>query len=84
MYEEACFSQRNFYKWAILFKEIQNSIQDEDRPGSPIIVSTPEIVDSVKVLILTDRKVTIENISEELGISVGTTHKIVYDNHCFF
>ena len=46
------------------FKEGQNNIQDEDTPGRPTMVSAPEMVDSVSVLILTDRRVTMENISE--------------------
>ena len=44
---------------------------------------TPEIVDSVYVLILTDRRVTVEDISEELEISVGTKYKIVQRNLAF-
>ena len=44
------------YKWTKLFKESQNSIQDEDMPGRPIMVSTPERVDSVNLLILADNK----------------------------
>ena len=30
------------------------------------------------MLILTDRRVTIEDISEQLGLSVGTAHEIVH------
>ena len=56
VYKEACFSQKNVYRWAKLFKDIQNSIQDEDRSGRPTMVSSPEIVDSVNVLILSDNR----------------------------
>ena len=41
------------------------------------------MVDSVNVLIFTDRTVTIEDISEQLGVSVGTSHKIMYDDFAF-
>ena len=44
------------------------------------MASTPEMVDSVKALILADRRVIIENISEPLGISMATVHKIVHDD----
>ena len=44
------------------------------------MVSTPEMVDSVNPLILTDRKVTLENISEQLGINVSAEQKNVYDD----
>ena len=65
----------NVDKCAELFKRSQNSIQD---PGRPTRENTPEMVDSVNVLILANRRVTIKDISEQLGISVGTAHKIVY------
>ena len=41
--------------------------------------STPEMVDSVNEFILAVRSVTIEDISEQLGISVDTAHKIMHD-----
>ena len=40
--------------------------------------STPEMVNSVNVLILADRKVKIEGISEQLGIFVGTTQNYAW------
>ena len=55
-----------------MFKEGQNRIEGEDRPDRPIMVSTPEMLDSVNVLILADRRVRIEEIYEQLKISVGT------------
>ena len=46
-------------------------------------MSTPEIVDSVNVLILVDRKVPIRNMPEKMGISMGTAHKIVHGDLAF-
>ena len=73
MYGEAWFTQKDVYKWAKLFKESRNSIKDEDRLARNTMASTPEMVDSVNALILTNRKVTIEDISEQLGISLLST-----------
>ena len=44
------------------------------------MASTPEMVDLVNVLILFDRRVTVEDISEQPGISLGTRNKILYDD----
>ena len=41
------------------------------------------MVDSVNAVILADRKVTIEDISEQLGISVDKAYKILHDNFTF-
>ena len=76
-YEEACFSQNMFTNW-LNCKEGQNSIQDKDRPARTTIASTPEMVH-----ILADRRVIIEDISEQLDISVSTAHKIVHDDLAF-
>ena len=46
--------------------------------------STPDVGDSVNVLILADRRVTIEDLSEQLKISMGTAYKIMHDDHVFF
>ena len=63
-----------------MFKKGWNSIQDEDRLGRSTTANTCEMVDSVNVFILAGRKVTIEDISEQLGIFVGTAHNIVYND----
>ena len=47
-------------------------------PGKPTMASTPEMVDSVNALILADRRIIIKDISEQLGISVGTAYKNVH------
>ena len=49
----------------------------------PTMESTPEMVDSVNMLILVDRRFTIDDISEQLRISVGTAHKIRLDDISF-
>ena len=49
-------------KWAKWFKEIWNSIQDEDRSDRTAMSSTPEMVDSINTLILSNRRITIEEI----------------------
>ena len=57
-----------FDKWVkfiYLYKDVRNSIHDEDRL---IIESTPEMVYSVNVLISVDRRVAIEDISEQMDI----------------
>ena len=78
--EKHVLVQKILYKWAKFFKDHQNSIQYE---GKLITVSPSEMVDLVKALILTDRRVTIKDISEQLGSSVSTAHKIMHDGLAF-
>ena len=44
---------------------------------------TPGMVDSVNGFILADRRDTIVDISEQQGISLGTAHNILQDDHFF-
>ena len=57
VYGEAYFSQENVTSGLNWIKTAQT--------GRSTIVSTPEMVDSVKELILADRIITVENISEQ-------------------
>ena len=83
VYGEACFSEKNVYKWAELYEEGRKSVRDDDSSIQPPMSSTPEMVDSVNALILADRRVSIKDISEQLGISLGTANKIVHDELAF-
>ena len=71
---------KNEYEWAKLFKEVQ----DEDRLDTLTMLSQPEIEYLVDALILATRRVTKEDISEQLRISVGKEHKTVHDDLGFF
>ena len=83
VYGRVCFGQENIYRLDKLFKEGRNRIQDENRTGRPPMASTPEMVDSTNALILDDRKVIIEDISEQLRIPVGTAYKTEHDDLIF-
>ena len=81
---EVCFSQKDVYKWAKLFKG-QNSIQDKDqaRPcqaklGKLTIANTHEMVYSLMALILAVRRLTTDKISEQQENFVGISHKFMY------
>ena len=73
VFEEAPLC-KNVYKCIKLSKEGQNCIQVKDRPSRSTMMSTPEMVDSVNALTLADRKVIIEDISDQQGISVCIEH----------
>ena len=72
------------YNWAKLSGENENIIKEQDQPDKPIIVNSPEMVNSFKGFILTERRFTIEvNLFKLLGISISTAHKIVHDDFVF-
>ena len=77
MWTEKHIFVKNVYKCVNLLKRGQNSIQDEVRLGRRAML------DSVNVLILANRKIRKENISEQLWIPVGAIHKILFSDLVF-
>ena len=59
VYGATCFSQKNIYKWAKLFKEGWSSVEDEDRLGRPTEVRFSEVIKLVNDLIQSDKRVTV-------------------------
>ena len=76
-YGSSCLNQRNVYKWIKRFKEGRTSIKDEPRQGRPSEVNPPEKQQAVNDLILAERRITVEEISQQLDISTGTAHHII-------
>ena len=74
------FSRKNVYNWDKLFKEGRRNDEDEDRPGRPTEVRSPEVIKSVNDIIQSNRRVTVDDTARTLSLSVGTAHKIVHDD----
>ena len=80
VYDATCFSRKNVYKWAKLFKKGRRSVEDEDRPERPLEVRSPVVIISFNDLIQSNRRVTVDDIARTLSLSVRTAHKIVHDD----
>ena len=78
MYAEVCFSQKNVYKWAKLFKEGRKNVFDKDRPARYTRVRISIMIKSLDDTIQSHRKVKVEDIAHNLNIYVGRAHKVVY------
>lgn len=75
---EVCPSYATVKNWVASFKRGKISVEDDDRPGRPISVSTPENVNAVHDMILSDRRISIKQISETLKISCERVHHIIH------
>ena len=52
---------------------------DAERSGRPSKSTTVEKLEETRAIILTDRRVTIEEIALRLGINRGTAYSLLYD-----
>jgi len=61
-----------------MFENGRTSVMDAERSGRPSRSTTDEKLEEARAIILTDRRVTIEEIALQLGISQGTAYSLVH------
>ena len=59
------------------FKEGRESVRDDERCGRSMEVRTPELIGQIKNFMDKGRRVSIETISTQFDVSVGTVHTII-------
>ncbi|GBO00940.1 hypothetical protein AVEN_6471-1 [Araneus ventricosus] len=64
-------------KWCQQFEDGRTDLTEAERQGRPTTVSTSDMVQREKDIILSNRRVRVAHIAQELGISVGSAHSIV-------
>ena len=67
------------YNWMNEFKRGHTSTCDAPCSGSPIEVATPEIIDKIHDIVLTDRRVKVRELVEATVISHGTVISILHE-----
>ena len=65
------------FEWHKRFKEGRRSARDDERCGRSKEVNTPELIGQIKNFMDNDRRVSIETISAQFDVSVGTVHTII-------
>ena len=67
------------YNWVNEFKCGRTSTCDALHSGRPIEVATPEIIDKIHDIVLTDRRVKVRELVEATVISHGTVISILHE-----
>ncbi|UYV75225.1 hypothetical protein LAZ67_12002981, partial [Cordylochernes scorpioides] len=78
-YGDAVMSRRRVLEWYKRFKEGREETADNERSGRPSTSTTPEKVNKVLELVREDRRITVREVAEEAGISLGSTQSILKD-----
>ena len=71
--------RRSVYEWIEIFENSRTSVIDAERSGQPSTATTDEKPEEGRAIILTDRRVTIEEIALQMGISQSTAFSLVHD-----
>lgn len=77
VYKDSSPSLATVYNWVAEFKRGRTSLEDDPREGRPKSASTTEIVEKIHDMVLEDRRVTVDDVAETIGISHGTAHHII-------
>ena len=70
---------RNKTLWYERFKDGRTSVDDDERSGRTSTNTTPENIAKVREAILADRRQTIHDVCEIVGLSYGTVQRILAD-----
>ena len=73
-FRPSCMNLASVFEWHKRFKEGRESLRDGGRCGRSKEVSTPELIYQIKNFMDKDCRVSIETISAQFDVSVGTVH----------
>jgi len=61
------------------FKRGHTSTKDKHRSGRPVEATTPEMINKIHDMVLSDRRIKVRKIVEATGISQGTVFSILHE-----
>uniref|UniRef100_A0A672ZDH7 Mos1 transposase HTH domain-containing protein n=1 Tax=Sphaeramia orbicularis TaxID=375764 RepID=A0A672ZDH7_9TELE len=74
-----CLAYSTVRKWVAEFKQGRTSTEDDPRSGCPKTSSSDEQVDAIHCMVLSDRRMTVQQIAKATDISVGSVHHVLTD-----
>ncbi|XP_068213392.1 protein GVQW3-like [Palaemon carinicauda] len=67
-------------EWYHRFKQGQSSVESKPRSGRPSTSRNEEFISTVPRIVEDDRRITINEITEEVGITTGSVHTILTED----
>jgi hypothetical protein len=76
---EQALSQVRTFEWFKPFKDGRESVEDDKHSGRPSACTTPEMIAEVLEVIPEDRRQTIHDVCNRVGLSYGLCQHILAD-----
>ena len=73
----SCMNRASVFAWHKRFKEGRESVRDDEKCGRSKEVRTWDLIGQIKNFMDKDCRVSIETISSQFDVSVGTVHTII-------
>jgi len=68
-------SRTQSFRWFKLFKDGGMSVGENPRPGRPSTSTKDDHVERVRAVIRGNRRLTVREAADEVGISIGSCHQ---------
>ena len=78
-FDEPTISRTQVQLWYNRFKKVREDVNDDACPGRPSISTTDENIEALKKMILNNRRITIREVDDDVGISFGSCQVIFTD-----
>ena len=78
-FRPSCMNRTSVFEWHTRVKEGRESVRDDERCGRSKEVRRPELIGQIKNFMDKNRRVSIETISAQFDVSVGTVHTIIHE-----
>lgn len=75
-YGESAMKKTSVYEWYKRFQDGRENVEDDERSGRPSTSTTDENVEKVRAMVMNDRRITIREVADDVGISIGSCHDI--------
>jgi len=79
-YSEEAMGRTQVSDWFHRFKEGRTSVESDPRSGRPSTSRNEEMIAKVRTIVRNNRRLTVREIAEDCGISVGSCDAILTDN----
>jgi hypothetical protein len=73
-YGEDCMSRKQCCEWCTSFKDGRISVGEDPRPGRSSTSTDGDHVERIRAVIRGNRRLTVREVADEVGISVGSCH----------
>lgn len=75
-YGHSAMKKTSVYEWYKRFQDGREDVEDDERSGRPNTSIIDENVKKVEKMVMNDRRITIREVADEVGISIGSCHNI--------
>lgn len=76
-YGDAALSRAQVFRWFKEFSEGRESIEDDLRSGRPTTAKNDENVERIRLLVRSDRRLTVRLIADNLNLNHTTVHQVL-------